>query len=101
VCVFLSTRHSLFSLDLIACFLLVVLCLVAYVSANVHILNESQCLFFYTSSHEGDLEMFSCPPHYECGLCRTDFGVELLRRISLVLGKDVTQETAWKDVNNL
>ena len=36
---------SLFSLDCIACFLLVVLCLFAYVSANVHILNESQSLF--------------------------------------------------------
>jgi len=24
--------------------------------------------------YEGDLEMFSCPPHDECGPCRTDFG---------------------------
>ena len=29
MCVFLSIRHSLFSLDFIACFLLVILCLVA------------------------------------------------------------------------
>ena len=42
MCVFLSTRHSLFSLDFIACFFLVILCLVAIpteMSASSHLLN--------------------------------------------------------------
>jgi len=51
VCVFLSTRHSLFSLDFIACFLLVILCLVAIpteVSASSHLLNGWQCFITHS-----------------------------------------------------
>ena len=51
VCVFLSTGHSLFSLDFIACFLLAILCLVAIpteVSASSHLLNGWQCFITHS-----------------------------------------------------